>query len=135
MTTSPTCTWTDAERGFREEVSFVNDAMFTVTVTPLDEPRGLTLICPPLADDLVRNYRREVVLARRLARQGVASQRFQYRSTGNSLGDAQEMGWAQLVDDAANVRHLGAAARAVGSAWHCALRAGRSSRSAGCGCT
>ena len=100
MTTAASCTWTDAERGFREEISFVDDAMFTVTVAPLDAPRGLTLICPPLADDLVRNYRREVVFARRLARQGIASQRFQYRSTGNSLGESGQMGWSQLVDDA-----------------------------------
>lgn len=100
MTTTQACTWTDAERGFREEITFVDDAMFTVTVAPLDAPRGLTLICPPLADDLVRNYRREVVLARRLARHGIASQRFHYRSTGNSLGESQHMGWPDLVDDA-----------------------------------
>ncbi len=100
MTTSPACTWTDAERGFREEIAFVDDSLFTVTVAPLEAPRGLTLICPPLADDLVRNYRREVVLARRLARHGIASQRFHYRSTGNSLGESQHMGWSDLVDDA-----------------------------------
>jgi alpha/beta superfamily hydrolase len=100
MTTATACTWTDAERGFREEIAFVNDVMFTVTVAPLDQPRGLTLICPPLADDLVRNYRREVILARRLARRGIASQRFQYRSTGNSLGESDQMDWSQLVDDA-----------------------------------
>lgn len=100
MTTSQTCTWTDEARGFREEIAFVDDCMFTVTVAPLDTPRGLTLICPPLADDLVRNYRREVVLARRLARKGIASQRFHYRSTGNSLGDSERMGWSDLLDDA-----------------------------------
>ena len=107
MTTFSACTWTDPERGFCEEIAFVDNAMFTVTVAPLDVPRGLTLICPPLADDLVRNYRREVVLGRRLAREGIASQRFHYRSTGNSLGETQRMDWSNIVDDARTALRVG----------------------------
>jgi alpha/beta superfamily hydrolase len=94
------CAWTDEKRGFREETTFLGDEVFAVTNVPLAAPHGIVLICPPLSDDLVRNYRREVVLARRLASRGLVAQRFQYRSTGNSLGEAAPMGWSELLDDA-----------------------------------
>jgi pimeloyl-ACP methyl ester carboxylesterase len=42
------------------------------------------VICSPLFVEGERNYRREVLLARRLAELGVACIRFHYRGTGNS---------------------------------------------------
>jgi hypothetical protein len=100
LTRAPACTWVNADGGYRQDVAFTDDGLFVVTVLPLGPPSACVLVCPPLADDLVRNYRREALLARGLAGRGVAVQRFHHRSTGNSLGDARHLGWSELLDDA-----------------------------------
>jgi alpha/beta superfamily hydrolase len=58
------------------------------------------LVCSPICADADANYRREVVLARQLASRGCAVQRFHYRGTGNSNGDAAAMSFEGLVADA-----------------------------------
>jgi hypothetical protein len=56
-------------------------------------------MCGSLFEDMRRNYRREVLLSRRLARAGVLAQRFHYRGTGNSVGDPTAMEWDHVLDD------------------------------------
>ncbi|MBA2478088.1 MAG: hypothetical protein H0V38_05705, partial [Sporichthyaceae bacterium] len=47
---------------------------------------GGVVICGSLFEDFQINYRREVLVARRLAQRGFATVRFHYRSVGNSDG-------------------------------------------------
>jgi hypothetical protein len=58
------------------------------------------VICSPIQSELLKNNRREVLLSRRLAAEGVAVQRFHYRGTGNSDGEASSMTVAGMVEDA-----------------------------------
>lgn len=73
-------------------------------------PTGATtgvVICPSLFTEALRNYRREVVLARCLGTKGIAAQRFHYRGTGNSSdGDLANMTMAALGADARFARQL-----------------------------
>ncbi len=91
----------DATDGVREEVAFFGGAqrLFGVTYAP-DQPTAGVVICSPIHAELLRNYRREVVLARSLARLGYAVQRFQYRGAGNSDGDPADTTYESLCEDA-----------------------------------
>jgi len=78
---------------------------------PLDGARASVLICPSICNDYIRNYRNEILLARALAGNGVTAARFDYRGTGNSDGDAADVSFTTMRDDAlAAARWLGAAA-------------------------
>lgn len=70
-----------------------------VTHAPVGATAGL-LICPSLFTEALRNYRREVVLARWVAATGIAAQRFHYRGTGNSSDPDGGMTFAGLRADA-----------------------------------
>lgn len=48
---------------------------------------------------MLRNYRREVLLARRLTSEGIAVQRFHYRGAGHSDGDSRDVTFTSMVDD------------------------------------
>ena len=81
--------------------------MFTARYLPAARPRGAILICPALHGEFMRNYRREVLLARRLAHLGFAVERFHYRYTGNSDGDDAELTYGSMTEDAIGcVEHL-----------------------------
>jgi acetyl esterase/lipase len=91
----------DADDGVREEAAFFGgpDRLFGVTYLPADPAVGV-VICSPIHAELLRNYRREVLLARELARSGYAVQRFQYRGSGNSDGDPADETFESLCQDA-----------------------------------
>lgn len=65
--------------------------------TSLDRP---VVICPPILQDFLQNYRREVLLARRLAAAGIPVARFHYRGSGHSEGNAVTTSFSDLRDDA-----------------------------------
>ena len=67
---------------------------------PAGEVRGGLVICSPILADFGANYQREVNLARHLAADGVAVQRFHPRGTGHSDGDAADLTLQSLIDDA-----------------------------------
>lgn len=93
----------DRRAGIREEASFfgADEArIFGVLHAPVDEAVGGVVICPPLYAEFVRNYRREVLLARALASRGVAVQRYHSRGTGNSEGDPASHAFETCVHDA-----------------------------------
>ncbi len=95
-------TLVDADSGVREESCFLESsrgAIFGVTYVP-PQPRGAVLICSPILGEFLVNYRREVVLARSLARAGVAVQRFHYLGTGHSSGDEGALTLESMIEDA-----------------------------------
>jgi hypothetical protein len=106
--------------GAREIAGFFDEqrGLFGVTHLPVGAPSLGVVVCPPLHAEMGKNYRREVLLARRLAAAGIAVQRFAYGGTGHSIGDEHDLVLEQLVDDTESARrHL------VGSADldHCAF--------------
>jgi hypothetical protein len=95
-----TTSFTARRDRYRQEFEYTADGVFSVMAWPLGEPRAGVIICPSLYEDSARNWRREVVLARRLAALGIAVRRFHYRGTGYSNGDEERVSWAQIVEDA-----------------------------------
>lgn len=78
--------------------------LFAVTHRPVGAPRPPTVvICPSILQDFLQNYRREVVLARRLAAAGIPTVRFHYRGAGHSTGDGDHVTFDQLVEDTVRV--------------------------------
>ena len=70
------------------------------------------MICGPYQAEVQRHYRREVLLARRLADMGIAAQRFHYAGFGHSDGDPAAATFETMREDAlAAADHL---ARATG---------------------
>jgi pimeloyl-ACP methyl ester carboxylesterase len=57
-------------------------------------------VCSPLHGEFIRNYRREVLLARALAAAGQAVLRFHYRCSGNSDGDGRDLTFDSMRTDA-----------------------------------
>ncbi len=69
------------------------------TYLPRTAAGGGVVIVPSICNDFLRSYRREVILARQLAEQGVAVQRFHYTGTGNSDGEELDLTYPQMVRD------------------------------------
>lgn len=93
----------DQRTGIREDAELFGDEgdrCFGVRTAPAGPPAAAVLVCSSVGNDLVKQYRRDVLLARALAEAGVAVQRFQYRGTGNSDGDAAAVDRASMVADA-----------------------------------
>jgi dienelactone hydrolase len=85
-----------------------SDLLFGCRHMPAGRPVAGVVVCPPVLDDAALNYQREARLGRWLARSGLAVQRFHYRGTGYSGGDAGRLGFAALLSDARRaVEHLG----------------------------
>lgn len=86
---------------------FVHDdaVIAAVTHAPPAATAGV-VICPSLFTEALRNYRREVVLARSLASRGIAAQRFHYRGTGNSSECDDGMTFDGLCADARFAKEL-----------------------------
>lgn len=92
----------DPSAGVREVAAYIGPGqrLLGVTYTPLDaSPRGGVVICSSLHAEFLANYRKEVLLARRLASAGFAVQRFHYRGEGNSLGSPDEVTLTGLRQD------------------------------------
>jgi alpha-beta hydrolase superfamily lysophospholipase len=75
------------------------ERVFTVRHLP-PSPRAGLVVCGPVGGEGDSNYRREVLLARELARRGLATQRLHWRGTGNSDGDPRDLTFATMVADA-----------------------------------
>jgi len=101
----------DRHRGIRETARFVGpegDRVFTCLHEPLDPVRGAVLVCPSLHAEMASNYRREVLLSRRLAERGFAAMRFHYRGSGHSDRDSGFESIDTMREDAgAALRWLG----------------------------
>ena len=96
--------WQDGD--VREEAGYVDvdgDAVFCVTHVPTGTITGSAVIVGPLLAELVANYRREVDLARSLARLGVAVRRFHFRGAGRSRGELADMTFDSMVADTIRV--------------------------------
>lgn len=94
---------TDAHAAVREECSFFGpqgDRCFSVLHLPLGRPLAGVVVCSPYQAELLCNYRREVLQARRLASAGIAVHRFHYRGSGHSDGDASTATIATMLEDA-----------------------------------
>jgi pimeloyl-ACP methyl ester carboxylesterase len=99
----PTASHLDQLTGVREEAGFYGPGdlkMLGCTYVPPGASKGAVVICSPLLAESVRNYRREVLLARALASNGFAVQRFQSRGFGNSDGDGSEATFETMLVDA-----------------------------------
>ena len=86
-----------------ETASFLGESgrrMLSIVHRPAGRATAGVLVCPSLYNDALRNYRREVILARELAGRGFAVQRFHYRCTGNSDGESLDLTYEGLCDDA-----------------------------------
>lgn len=92
----------DGGTGTVEEAGFHGPAgrrIFVCSHLPDRRPIGGLVISSPLYAEFLHNYRKEVILARSLATAGVAVQRFHYRGTGNSDGDAAEVTFGSMLED------------------------------------
>ncbi len=116
----------DAANGTEERIGFrgpAGDRVFSCLYLPASAARGCVLICSPMHAEFTRNYRREVLLARKLAADGFAVERFHYRGTGNSDGAGSEATFETMREDAlASLDHLRTASGAdrtfiVGTRW------------------
>jgi alpha/beta superfamily hydrolase len=100
----------DAATGTTERIGFrgpPGHRLFSCLYLPTSTPRGCVLICPPLHAEFTRNYRREVLLARKLAADGFAVERFHYRGTGNSDGTGSDITFGTMREDAlTSLEHL-----------------------------
>ena len=88
---------------FKEEAAFLpfyGTEVFTMTYLPAGSPRVGLVICSSLLVEQLTNYRRDVLLARELARRNIAVLRFHYRGSGHSQGDDSTASWETLVQDA-----------------------------------
>ena len=101
---------TDEARSITEIAGFFEagrDRLFGALALPLGDPSACLLISSPLFAEQARNYRREVILARELARRGIATFRYHYRGTGHSDGAGGDLSFPSLcADAAAALEHL-----------------------------
>jgi alpha/beta superfamily hydrolase len=107
--------------GCREQPAFIGPAggaAFACLHLPGKPARRLVVICSSIAAEWKFNYRREVLLARRLAELGVAAVRLHYLGTGHSddgeitfggmVADVERVGdWARERTDAEEVIYFG----------------------------
>lgn len=77
------------------------DAIAACTHLPKGEAEIGLVICPSLFNEFIKNYRRDVLLARGLAAHGVAVQRFHWRGTGHSDGDHTTITFDTMREDVA----------------------------------
>lgn len=91
--------------GSREHPAFVGPAgraVFACLHLPSQPARRMVVLCSSIAAEWKYNYRREVLLARRLARLGIAAARLHYLGTGHS--DDGETTFEGMVDSVGLVR-------------------------------
>jgi alpha/beta superfamily hydrolase len=93
----------DPTTGVREKIQFGGPDSSRLFMCAYLPPRAATtavVICPAFQSEFTRNYRREVLLARSLAAQGLAVQRFHYWGTGNSEGEIDALTLETMRRDA-----------------------------------
>jgi pimeloyl-ACP methyl ester carboxylesterase len=93
----------DEATGARQEVEFFGpeERMFASLHLPPGPADAGLVVCPPVASEFEKNYRRETLLAWALAARGIAVGRFHYRGLGHSDGDAATISLESMVEDAA----------------------------------
>jgi hypothetical protein len=69
-------------------------------------PVGAVVVCGSIGWESAKNYRREVLLGRRLAARGLATVRFHYRGLGESGGSFEQATLASMIEDAHQARAL-----------------------------
>jgi hypothetical protein len=70
---------------YRETAFFDAAGRLVFRTEPVGESRGTLVLASSLFAEFQRNYRREVLVARAAAADGITSLRFHYRGAGNSL--------------------------------------------------
>lgn len=93
----------DAKAGVREDIEFIGagpERIFSTLHTPTAQTKGAVLLCSSILAELLSGYQEEVWLCRLLAEQGLAVRRFHYRGTGHSDGEAEDITYEGLVEDA-----------------------------------
>jgi pimeloyl-ACP methyl ester carboxylesterase len=94
----------DDAAGIREEARFFGAAgarLHGCLHAPLRrEPAGGVVLCCSILAELQESYRLEVLLARTLARRGIAVQRFHYRGCGHSDGSSGDITFDTMRADA-----------------------------------
>jgi alpha/beta superfamily hydrolase len=93
----------DSGGAFSEEAGFFGPGpqrLFGVLHRPTGPALGGVVICPAIYAGFITGYRMDVSLARALASRGVAVQRFHYRGTGHSDGEADETTFPTMREDA-----------------------------------
>lgn len=102
---SPVATRVDRATGARQDVGFFgqDELVFTSFHLPAAPGEAGLIVCPPVASEFEKNYRRETLLAWNLAARGVAVGRFHYRGAGQSDGEAGAMSLESMVEDAVSV--------------------------------
>ena len=101
----------DHEGGFREDIEFFGsgtDRMLGIRCSPVDggPVGGGVVLCSPVLAQFYHRYRREVLLARSLARRGLVVQRFHYRGMGNSDGDPRALTLETMREDVYQAKAL-----------------------------
>lgn len=104
---SSTVTRLDEAGRYREVLEYVGTADGNVASCmniPDGDIVGGVVICSSLYNEFLKNYRREVMLARALAARGIAVQRLHYRGTGHSDGMPTDTTLASMGEDAIAAR-------------------------------
>lgn len=99
----------DKDAGIREEVGFIGsgpERIFSTLHAPLSEPIGAVLLCSSILAELLAGYQEEVWLCRGLAQRGYWVRRFHYRGAGHSDGDADELTFSSIREDALTLTDL-----------------------------
>lgn len=99
--------WKDERTGIKEEAERFGRPdlkVFGCRSVPEGNPVAAVVVCPTLLAESVRNYRREVLLARKLAARGFVVQRFHYQGTGNSDGDPADATIGTMLSNALAAR-------------------------------
>ena len=91
------------DSGGREEVEFFGSGgrLFGCRHLPPGPITGGLVVSSPILSDFGANYLREVTLSRRLARAGIAVQRFHPRGSGHSDGSRLDLTFSSIVEDTA----------------------------------
>lgn len=93
----------DSTTGVTEHARFIGpigEQVFAMSYIPArDEPKGAVIMSSSLLADRVRTYRAEVDLARRLAADGFAVARYDYRGFGQSDGSSGATTVEAMIDD------------------------------------
>jgi hypothetical protein len=89
-----------------EEIGFFGDDphMFGCAHIPSGDIVGAVVLCSSTHAELLKAYHLEVLLARALARSGIAVQRFHYRGDGNSAGLAGDLNMPAMITAAREAR-------------------------------
>jgi pimeloyl-ACP methyl ester carboxylesterase len=85
-----------------KEIGYIglgSEALFVAVTRPRYRATEAALICPPLHADFARNYRGEVILAEKLAAEGIVTARPHYRGLGHSSGDPASITLESMTAD------------------------------------